>query len=1174
MALGVGHEHLFPKIMKKIVTLLIAFVIATCAWGQIICGIQSYPENLRPAFSVEMQSYVDNLMGKDNLSNNKKSITRRNAASATWNYPTSTPSTPFGGGTGTSANPYIISTAQHLANLAYMVNNGNSFSGYYFKMINDIILNENVLTEEGSLNSVNFKNWIPIGGQYCSTAKDGSAFRTINYGVFKGFFDGGGYVISGVYIDNSSYQIEGVFGYIQNSKISNVGIVDSYINSYRHVGGLVGIANNSEISYCYNSSTIIANSGWCAGGICSRVINSNVKCCFNTGVICGEWIAGIVAVGDRQSGKSNISYCYNIGTIKGTSYVAGIMYNDDISSVDHCYNIGIITGNSNYYAIAVSQSDCYYSSNCEASGSGTSMSISDFANGTVLSLIDPLGENFIQSEKGYPVLKEIGRETGLNKTITNPIAGTGTVKSTIPYSTDYKYSTTQMVYTPSELTSGKGTISKIAFNVANTGSNTPYELKIYMAHRTGRIADAASAIPSEDLTLVYSGTPTLASSTGWETINLTNPFEYDGKSYLAIVVCRKSSSTSGNSYYSTKQSSGWTLIRESDDDYNYGVVTGTAEFDATRNRPNIQFTKVVIEPTSISFANASETVFLGKTKTLTATINPENAHNKTITWSSSNTSVATVSSKGVVTAKSLGTATITAKTFNGKTATCTVYVKEPVTAITLSDLTATLWVGATKTITATATPSTASSTAVTWSSSNTSVATVSSYGVITARAAGTCTITCKAADGSGISKSCAVTVKQPVTSIALSVNDATIWVGKTKTIKATVNPTNASKTTVKWSSSDPLVATVSSKGVIKAVGKGTCIITCTAADGYGTTSTCEVTVKQQITSIDFGYETLSVTCGTTKTLAPKIYPSDASIQTLTWKSKNTGVAKVSSEGVLTAVAPGTAKIICTATDGFKKADTITVEVVPLKITDSKPAIAKGTYGAGGISYTRTITAGKYVAFCLPYAVNLCDYTDEFSKVYVPMGVALHKSNGTVMISLKKVSLTETISAGQPFVALAAKSGSVAVVNDVKVTVTSLAEPKGNKLEVYDLGTNFITYNPDIEVKITGNYAKITGLDNTSNFTFSTSGSMSKAATVSPYRLYVTKNDERSNAKISDIQFSFEEDETVTGIEDLKIANDESPVDDSPIYNLKGQRVNRANAQQKGVYIINGKKHIK
>ena len=518
------------------------------------------------------------------------------------------------------------------------------------------------------------------------------------------------------------------------------------------------------------------------------------------------------------------------------------------------------------------------------------------------------------------------------------------------------------------------------------------------------------------------------------------------------------------------------------------------------------------------------------------------------------------------------------RSWNKDVASITLYaywkiITIPVTDIALSDATATLWVDEEKALTATVTPTNATNAAVTWTSSNTAVATVSANGLIKAIAKGTATITCKATDGSGIYRKCTVTVKQPVTSIALSATDVNLWVGKTKTVTATVSPTTATKTSVIWSSSDDQVATVSTRGVIKATGRGTCIITCTAADGYGTKAECEVTVKQQVTSIDFGYETLSVTCGTTKTLTPNIYPSDANVQKLTWKSKNTSVARVSSEGVLTAVAPGTAQVICTATDGFKKADTITVEVVPLQITDSKPTIASGTYGAGGISYIRTLTEGKYAAFCLPYTVNLNDYTDEFSKVYVPMGIALYKSNGTVMISLKKVSLTETIRAGQPFVAVAAKSGSVAVVNDAKVTIASLAEPKEKKLEVYDLGSSFITYNPDIEVKITGNYAKITGLDNTNNFIFSTSGSMSKATSVSPYRLYVTKNDEHSDAKITDIQFSFEEDETVTGIEDLKIANEESPVDESTIYNLKGQRVNRANAQQKGVYIKNGKKVI-
>ena len=494
-----------------------------------------------------------------------------------------------------------------------------------------------------------------------------------------------------------------------------------------------------------------------------------------------------------------------------------------------------------------------------------------------------------------------------------------------------------------------------------------------------------------------------------------------------------------------------------------------------------------------------------------------------------------------------------------------------VTDIAISETATDLWIGKTKTLTANVAPANATITAVTWTSSNTAVATVSSKGVVKAIAKGTATITCKATDGSGISKTCIVTVKQPVTSIVLSVNDATLWVGKAKTITATVSPTTATKTSVTWSSSDDQVATVSTRGVIKATGRGTCIITCTAADGYGTKAECEVTVKQQVTSIDFGYETLSVTCGTTKTLTPNIYPSNANVQKLTWKSKNTSVAKVSSEGVLTAVAPGTAQIICTATDGFKKADTITVEVVPLQITDSKPTIAEGTYGIGGISYTRTLTAGKYASFCLPYTVNLNDYTEEFSKVFVPMGMTFLKTNGTLMVMFKNVSMTETISAGKPFVALAAKSGSVSIVNDVKKIVTTLTEPTPTNLDVYDWnGSNgFVTFNPDIMVKMGGTYGKLTGLDSEKYYTVATSGTMSKSASISPYRIYVYKDDNNSNAKITDIIFSFDEDEMATSIEEQQIKNDDSPV----FYNLSGQRINKSNAQ-KGVYIKNGKKYAK
>ncbi len=576
------------------------------------------------------------------------------------------------------------------------------------------------------------------------------------------------------------------------------------------------------------------------------------------------------------------------------------------------------------------------------------------------------------------------------------------------------------------------------------------------------------------------------------------------------------------------------------------------------------------KPTGISFANASESILLGKTKTLKATITPENAV-KTITWASSNTAVATVSTKGIVTAKSIGSAVITAKTSNGLTAKCKVTVKKPVTSITLNNATVSIWTGKTKTLTATIAPTDASNKNVTWTSSNTNVTTVSSSGVVTAKAKGTATINCKAADGSGVKATCTVTVKQPVTAIELSATTATLWVGKTKTLTATATPTTASNTAVKWTSSNTSVATVSSKGVVSAKGKGTCTITCTAADGYGTKATCKVTVKQQVTSIDMGIETLTIACGTTKTITPIVNPSNANVRTLTWKSKNTKVATVTSAGVVKAIAVGTTQITCTATDDFKKSATITVNVVPVSITDSKPTIAEGTYGAGCISYTRTLTAGKYAAFCLPYSVNLNDYTDEFSKVFVPMGMTFLKTNGTLVVTFEKVSFTETIPAGQPFVALAAKSGSVAIVNDVKEIFTSITEPEPTSLKVYNWnGSNgFFEFNPDVTTKIGGTYSKLTGLDSEKYYTVSTSGTMSKATTVSPYRIYVYKDDNNSNAKITDIIFSFDENEMATGVEKLRITNDESPV----YYNMSGQRINKAHAQ-KGIYINKGRKYVK
>ena len=264
---------------------------------------------------------------------------------------------------------------------------------------------------------------------------------------------------------------------------------------------------------------------------------------------------------------------------------------------------------------------------------------------------------------------------------------------------------------------------------------------------------------------------------------------------------------------------------------------------------DLKFIEVMIEPASISFPNKTEYMILGERKTMKATISPEDAMSKDITWYSSRPDIVSVSSEGVITAKEIGTAQITAYTCNGISASCNVTVK-PESYVTLSDVTASLWVGKTKSIAVTVYGGILDEPPCKWSSSNTNVATVSSEGVITAKGKGTCTITCTVNDGYGTKATCEVTVKQQVTSIALSSSSATLSAGSTKTLTAKATPSTANNTAVKWSSSDANVATVSPEGVITAKGKGTCTITCTAADGYGTLSVCKVTVMQNETSIE------------------------------------------------------------------------------------------------------------------------------------------------------------------------------------------------------------------------------------------------------------------------------------------------------------------------------------
>jgi uncharacterized protein YjdB len=142
-------------------------------------------------------------------------------------------------------------------------------------------------------------------------------------------------------------------------------------------------------------------------------------------------------------------------------------------------------------------------------------------------------------------------------------------------------------------------------------------------------------------------------------------------------------------------------------------------------------------------------------------------------------------------------------------------------------------------------PSNATNKKVTWKSSDPSIASVNkTTGKVTTKKTGKVTITCTAADGSGVKATCKITVKQPVTKITLSKSKVTLKKGKTVTLKKTVEPSSANTKTVTWKSSNKKVATVDKNGKVKAVGPGTATITCTATDGSGKKATCTVKVTK------------------------------------------------------------------------------------------------------------------------------------------------------------------------------------------------------------------------------------------------------------------------------------------------------------------------------------------
>ncbi len=437
-----------------------------------------------------------------------------------------------------------------------------------------------------------------------------------------------------------------------------------------------------------------------------------------------------------------------------------------------------------------------------------------------------------------------------------------------------------------------------------------------------------------------------------------------------------------------------------------GVVTAVAEGEATITATadgKSDTCVVTVSPATVAVTGISldkDTLALtvgGATGTLTATVTPDNATDKTVTWTSSDEDVATVVD-GVVTAVASGPATITAKA-GEFTDTCEVTVTNPVTAISI-DETAGVVVGDTKTLTVITTPTDPDAYTIVWSSDDTSVATVAD-GVITGVKAGTANITATVY-GTNISDTCAVTVTSStvaVTGVTLDKATLDLVKGETVALSAKVAPADATNTDVVWASSKPAVATVDANGKVTAVATGETIITVTTDDG-GYEATCTVTVTNPVTSITLDKTSGEMTEGDTLTLNATVNPTDADDATVTWTSSDTKVATVK-DGVVTAVAEGKATITAKAGDKTATCE-ITVKAAVVEVTKIE-IDADNIYMSVGDSITLTATVTPDNA-----TDKTVTWTSSGSAVTVDAnGKITAVAEGTATITAKAGECTDT-----------------------------------------------------------------------------------------------------------------------------------------------------------------------
>ena len=497
-----------------------------------------------------------------------------------------------------------------------------------------------------------------------------------------------------------------------------------------------------------------------------------------------------------------------------------------------------------------------------------------------------------------------------------------------------------------------------------------------------------------------------------------------------------------------------------------GVVTGVNVGKATITVKSsngkeatciVEVTQDEVKVKSINLKPNKVTIKSGSTTQIAVTIKPDNATNRTLVWTSSNPSVATVNSKGVVKALKSGTVTITAKTKDGKiiaTSTITVEVApKQIESLSFAQKNVSVKKGESLGLVVKVEPTLLSNEKLTWLSSDSKIATVDENGVVTGVSAGKTTITVISSNGKKATCTVEVTTDTVEVKEIELVPDATeIGAGSMTQVSAIIKPEKATNRELVWMSSDPSIATVDDKGIVKGLKSGTVTITAKTKDGKVVAKTT-ITIKtsptptpMQIESLSFAQSSVSVKKGNTLGLTVTVEPIELSNKKLTWKSSNTEIVTVDENGVITGVNLGTATITVTSSNG-KKA-TCTVEVVtntiPVESIELTPSSATINVG-DTIQITATINPSNATDHELVWT------SSNSSVVTVDNnGVITGKSAGTATITAKT------------------KDGKVVATSTITVNVPTTPTPTPEGFKVYDNDKTPISWNGSSDLNIFAN----------------------------------------------------------------------------------------------------------